>query len=153
ATPLFIPPVGVLTPTPTLGPLDTNAPPVVSAGASKVASVGEAVQLVGTATDDGKPVTGQLTTYWTIFGGASPPSPANPSQLSTTATFTQAGAYVARLTASDSELSASSEITITIVDSGDSIPPSARSTRGTEFWVAFPGIAYQIIPTPTPIER
>ncbi len=152
-TAIFIPPVGVLTPTPTLGPLAPNAPPVVSAGNNKVVGVNETVNLVGTATDDGKPVGGQLTTYWTILGGATPPSPANPSQLSTTVTFTQPGTYLARLAVSDSELSALSEITITVVAGADSIPPSARSTRGTEFWIAFPGVGYNIIPTPTFADR
>ena len=152
-TAIFIPPVGVLTPTPTLGPLEPNAPPVVSAGNNKIAVINEPVQLAGSASDDGKPTYGTLTTYWTIVAGPVSVTPSNPSQLSTTAVFPQPGIYIARLTASDSELSVSSEATITVSANGDAVYPSARSTRGTEFWIAFPGIGYQAIPTPTPIER
>ncbi len=153
ATPLFIPPVGVLTPTPTIGPLETNAAPIVSAGVNKIASVNETVHLLGTASDDGRPTTGQLTTYWTIHGGASPLAPANPSQVNTTITFAEPGTYLARLTASDSELSTSAEVTITVTTGTSQQVPSARSTRGTEFWIAFPGIGYQLIPSPTGVER
>ncbi len=153
ATAPFIPPVGPLTPTPTLGPLASNAAPLVSAGSNKLAVVNQTVQLVGTATDDGKPIGGTLTTYWTIVGGPVPVTPSNPSQLNTTVAFSEPGSYTARLTASDSELSISSEATITVSARPDLAFSSARSTRGTEFWIAFPGIGYNVIPTPTFVER
>ncbi len=82
-----------------------------------------------------------------------PATPDNPAQLVTAVRFSQPGVYTVRLTASDGELSAVAEATITVTADGNQSFQSARSTRGTEFWLAFPGIGYHLVPTPTPIDR
>ena len=63
------------------------------------------MSLAGSVTDDGLP-SGQLTTTWSLVSG--PASAAVPfedaSALATKATFSAAGTYVLRLTASDGDL-------------------------------------------------
>src|SRR5439155_25139029 len=69
--------------------------------------------LAGTATDDGLP-SGILQTAWSKFSGPGTVSFANASALTTTATFSTSGAYVLRLTASDTALSSTSDVTMTV---------------------------------------
>ena len=126
---------------------------MVLPGPDKLAAVNDTVTIRGTVTDDGNPLGGRLTSYWTIVGGPVPLTPENPSQLETKVRFDQPGVYVARLTASDSELTGVAEATITVTSPGEHAFESARSTRGTEFWLAFPGIGYHLVPSPTPIDR
>src|SRR5712691_5984112 len=88
-------------------PPPVNQPPVVSAGAPQTITLPSGAQLQGSVTDDGLPVGGTLTSTWSKFSGPGTVTFANASNPSTTAGFDQAGSYVLRLTASDSQLSAS----------------------------------------------
>ena len=86
-------------------PTPTNQPPTVNAGAAQTITLPAGASLNGTASDDGLPTGSTLTTTWWKFSGPGTVAFVNANSLSTTATFDQAGAYVLRLTASDSLLS------------------------------------------------
>lgn len=94
-------------------PVDVNAAPVVNAGVDKTVRIPNAVTLTGSATDDGKPTGSSLTYAWTKVSGPGTVTVANAAAASTTASFSAAGVYVLRLTASDSLLSASDDVTVT----------------------------------------
>lgn len=64
-----------------------------------------------TVTDDGIPGTG-LEIMWTKVSGPGNVDCADPTQPGTTASFSETGEYVLRLTASDSMLFCSDEVTI-----------------------------------------
>ena len=78
------------------------------------AVTGAGVKLNGTVTDDGLPAGGSLTATWSKVSGPGDVVFANANAASTSATFSEAGVYVLRLTANDSELSSSDEVTITV---------------------------------------
>ena len=78
------------------------------------AVTGAGVKLNGTVTDDGLPAGGALTTTWTKVSGPGAVTFADAGAASTSATFSEAGIYVLRLTASDSELTSSDELTVTV---------------------------------------
>jgi YD repeat-containing protein len=76
------------------------------------------VVLNGSVTDDGLPVGGNLTSAWTKVSGPGTVTFANDASPTTAVTFNQTGTYVLRLTGSDSELSASDDVTINAVVDG-----------------------------------
>ncbi len=109
----------------------TNQPPNVNAGADFTATAGVAVTLNGSATDDGLP-SGVLLAQWSLVSGPGNVNFGNVNSAQTTATFSAAGTYVLRLTASDGSLSSSDEVTVVV---------SAPSAAGlTGFWNFMPGI-------------
>ena len=91
-----------------------NQAPVVSAGPDVAGTVGNAVALNGTATDDGLPAGSSLTVTWSKVSGPGNVAFANANAAATTATFDAAGTYVVRLTGTDGTLSASDDATVTI---------------------------------------
>ena len=95
-----------------------NQPPVVNAGANQTITLPAAAALAGTATDDGLPnPPAHLTTTWSFVSGPSSGVVfGNPASLNTSATFAAPGTYTLRLTASDSALSASSDMQVTVND-------------------------------------
>jgi RHS repeat-associated protein len=99
--------------------LNPNRPPQVNAGADQAVVLPAAVNLNGTASDDGQPAGAALTVRWTKVSGAGEVTFGNPTQTVTTAAFSVEGTYVLRLTASDSVLSASDETTINVT-----LPPA-----------------------------
>jgi uncharacterized protein (DUF1800 family) len=90
-----------------------NQPPTVNAGPVQNIFFPTVANLAGTATDDGKP-SASLTITWAKVSGPGSVVFGNPSLPATTATFGSIGLYVLRLTATDSQLSASSDVTITV---------------------------------------
>ena len=90
-----------------------NAAPVVDAGPARTITLPSTASLDGTVTDDGKP-SGTLTQSWTKVSGPGTVTFANASAVDTTASFSVAGTYSLRLTASDSALSASDTVTVTV---------------------------------------
>lgn len=119
--------------------LPVNQPPVVKAGTDLIISFPSAANLSGTATDDGLPSSGRLTVAWSKVSGPGEVSFANASTLSTTASFSAGGQYVLRLTASDSALSRTDDLNVTVnrsptVDAGGDQTihlPNAVTLRGT----------------------
>jgi hypothetical protein len=99
----------------TVNPVPPNTAPVVNAGADQTITLPSTAALNGTATDDGLPSPpATLTKTWTKVSGPGTVTFGNASALSTTATFSAAGTYVLRLTASDSVLSSSDDLTVTV---------------------------------------
>ena len=98
-----------------------NTAPVVNAGPDQPVALPAVAALAGTATDDGLPGVG-LTTTWSKVSGPGTVTFGNASALVTTATFSTAGTYVLRLTASDSLLSTSDDLTITVSGAGNQAP-------------------------------
>lgn len=92
----------------------TNQAPVVEAGPNGSVTLPAAATLSGTVTDDGLPTPPTLTIAWTKTSGPGTVTFANASAAATTATFSAAGLYVLRLTASDGSLSAFDETQVTV---------------------------------------
>ncbi len=92
---------------------NTNTAPVVNAGSDQTVTLPASASLTGSATDDGKP-NGTLTTMWSKTTGPGSVTFGNANALNTSASFSQAGTYVLRLTASDGALSTFDELTVTV---------------------------------------
>jgi hypothetical protein len=86
--------------------------------------------LDGWASDDGLPADGSLVTRWDISESAGPVSLADPSQLTTTAAFSEPGSYRLALTADDSKFAVQDDLEITVRSFGEvNLPPSAHAGR------------------------
>jgi RHS repeat-associated protein len=106
----------------TVNPVNpNNQAPQVNAGSNQTITLPGTATLNGTVTDDGQPVGSTLTISWTQVSGPATVLFSNASAATGTATFSTQGSYVVRLTANDSELSSSSDVTITV--NADSTPP------------------------------
>src|SRR6266550_6470970 len=98
-----------------------NLAPVVIAGLDQVITLPGSANLTGVAIDDGQPnPPGVLTTTWSQVSGPGTVSFSNPSALISTATFSESGAYVLRLTASDGALAAIDDMAVTV---NPAVPP------------------------------
>jgi PKD repeat protein len=89
----------------------SNQPPVVDAGPDRDIS-SSTVILTGVATDDNLPVGRHLVFFWKKVSGPGEVIFTDPTALNTTVTFSEPGVYRLELTADDSELTDSDEITI-----------------------------------------
>jgi RHS repeat-associated protein len=114
-----------------------NAPPTVNAGADQTFSLPHAAALQGTSGDDGLPEGSHLTTIWSVVSNPGPVVFSDSHALNTSATFTTAGTYVLRLTASDGTLSAADELTLTIQPANQ--PPTVNA--GPNQTIALPHTA------------
>lgn len=90
----------------------TNQAPVTNAGPDQQVTLPNTATMAGSAGDDGLP-NGTLTTTWSQVSGPGTAAFANPASLTTTVSFSQDGTYVLRLTADDSALQTSDDVTIT----------------------------------------
>jgi fibro-slime domain-containing protein/RHS repeat-associated protein len=91
-----------------------NQAPLVNAGPDQLVTLPGCAALSGVATDDGLPTGSTLTYRWIKVSGPGTVAFANASSLATSACFSVGGVYVLRLSASDSGLAASDNITITV---------------------------------------
>jgi hypothetical protein len=99
----------------TVNAAPVNKAPVVSAGPDLTITRPAAASLNGTATDDGLPnPPNKVTTTWSKVSGPGTVTFANAGAKATTATFSAAGTYVLRLTASDGTLSANDTAQLTV---------------------------------------
>ncbi len=109
-----------------------NQPPTASVGGDQSITLPASANLTGSASDDGKPSPpGVLTYAWTKVGGPGTVTFGSGMSLSTTASFSEAGIYGLRLTVSDSQISASDDVTI-YVNPPAGANPSADLTRFLE---------------------
>jgi sugar lactone lactonase YvrE len=95
-----------------------NQPPSVNAGPDRAIVLPNPATLDGTVADDGLPSPPSLTTTWSRTSGPGTVTFGNPSAVDTTASFSTAGTYVLRLTASDGALSSFDELTVTVNQAG-----------------------------------
>ncbi len=92
-----------------------NQAPIVNVGPDQqVFSPTNQLSVIASVTDDGLPANAALALAWSKVSGPGEVSFAPADNLATTATFSTQGTYVLRLTASDSLLSASDELTVTV---------------------------------------
>src|SRR5262245_54728998 len=90
--------------------LVTNKAPVVNAGPDQAITLPAKATLAATATDDGLP-NGVLTYNWTVVSGTGV-TLSTPTASTTQATFSAAGTYTLRITASDGQLSSSDDVVV-----------------------------------------
>jgi hypothetical protein len=95
-----------------------NNPPVVNAGADQSVQFPDAASLNGSVTDDGKPTPPNLTSQWTKVSGPGTVAFGDAISPVTTATFSDPGTYVLRLTGNDSQLSTQDDVTVVSNPSG-----------------------------------
>jgi hypothetical protein len=92
-----------------------NQVPSVDAGPNQGVTLTSLANLHGTVVDDGMPKPpASLTTIWSKVSGPGTVTFGNAAQVDTTATFSQPGAYVLRLTANDTVLQAFDDVTVTV---------------------------------------
>jgi len=122
-----------------------NQPPVVSAGPDQTVTWPASASLSGSASDDGLPnPPGTLTTTWSFVSGPGTVTFGDPSALSTTASFSAAGTYVLRLTADDSALQSSDDVTVTATSASQNLVGNPGFEIDTSGWSAGdsdPGVA------------
>lgn len=97
----------------------TNAAPVVNAGPDAAVTMPGTI-LAGTVSDDGLPAGAAVTAAWSKVSGPGTVTFANPGSPGTAVTFSVEGTYVLQLTASDTALTASDTVTITVNPAGSS---------------------------------
>jgi RHS repeat-associated protein len=123
--------------------IGANNPPTVTAGPNQVVILPNTAALAGAASDDGLPAGGTLTFLWSMVSGPGTVSFTNSNALTATASFSQPGSYVLRLTASDTQLSTSSDVTIIVTASGGpaitSVSPNVGLQGQTNLTVAIVG--------------
>jgi parallel beta-helix repeat protein len=108
----------------TVNPQPGNQAPVVNAGADQNVTLSIGASLNGTVSDDGLPnPPDAVTITWSQVSGPGVVTFGDASVVDTSASFSTEGAYVLRLTADDSELSASDEVTITVSSQPDNQAP------------------------------
>jgi RHS repeat-associated protein len=98
-----------------VSPSPVNLPPNVNAGADQTITLPTKAALAGAANDDRQPAGSTLTVAWSKVSGPGNVTFANAAAVTTTATFSTAGAYVLRLTASDTALTTSDEVAVTVL--------------------------------------
>ncbi|MBK5256725.1 MAG: hypothetical protein JJE39_11890, partial [Vicinamibacteria bacterium] len=92
-----------------------NLAPVANAGPDlEIQLPSTTASLVGSVSDDGQPA-GTLVASWTVISGPGVVTFSDPSAAATSVTIETAGAYVLRLTASDSVLTASDDAAVTVL--------------------------------------
>jgi hypothetical protein len=104
--------------------LGTNVAPLVNAGPDIALTLPtNTAVLAGTVTDDGKPnPPGALSFSWARVSGPSEVTLSTPNSVTTSAVFPVAGTYVLRLTANDSVLSGSDDVSV-VVNPAPAAPP------------------------------
>ena len=89
--------------------------PTPAAGADRTVTLPATASLAGTASDDGRPSPPATMTFaWSKVSGPGTVTFANGSALSTTASFSSAGVYTLRLSASDSVLTSTDDVVVTV---------------------------------------
>ncbi|MFO1498710.1 MAG: lamin tail domain-containing protein [Verrucomicrobiota bacterium] len=98
-------------------PPPVNQAPSASAGANQTVTLPGKAQLSGTVTDDGLPnPPGQVASTWSKVSGPGAVNFTNPNSTNTLASFSAAGSYMLRLTASDGALQTFSDVTIGVLE-------------------------------------
>ncbi len=92
-----------------------NTAPIVEAGPSASGLAGQPIALSGSSTDDGLPnPPGSTTLTWSKVSGPGTATFSAPHAASSNATFSEAGSYVVKLSASDGALTSSDTATVSV---------------------------------------
>jgi hypothetical protein len=100
-----------------------NQKPVVDAGPDQAITLPNVATLNGSVAEDGLPLGGTLSLWWSVVSGAGTVTFANSNAAITTALFSTPGTYLLQLTATDTLLTNSDEIIITV--NRENRPPAA----------------------------
>lgn len=92
----------------------TNQAPLVDAGPDQTIALPHSATFDATVSDDGLPTPPNLTTIWSQISGPAAVTFGDVNAVETTASFTVAGVYILRLTASDGDLTTSDDLIITV---------------------------------------
>ncbi len=111
-----------------------NQPPTVDAGADLTIKLADSATLAATVTDDALPRGSTVNVQWSVSSGPGAVTFSSPERAETTASFTAPGIYVLRLTASDTEQTASDDVSVTVLPRPNRAP-QITSTPVTEFTV------------------
>ena len=118
-----------------------NQPPIVSAGPDRALALPAFALLDGTVADDGLPIPpGVVTVSWTMVSGPGTVLFSDPSAADTAVSFSGAGTFVLRLTASDSILGAFDDVTVTVTEAPLFNQPPAVNA-GPDLTVTLPASA------------
>lgn len=99
-----------------------NKAPCVETLSDLSLDLGDVASLDALVTDDGDPdPPARVTTAWSQVSGPGPATIASPSAIETTASFPDAGSYVLRLSANDSQLVSSDDLSIEVLGGGPSL--------------------------------
>ena len=117
-----------------------NQSPTVDAGADQTITLPSSANLNGTATDDGLPnPPASLTITWSKVSGPGTVAFGNVNSLNTTAGFSVAGTYVLRLSANDSLLTTTDDLTVTVASPPTNQPPTVNA--GNDQTITLPSSA------------
>jgi hypothetical protein len=119
----------------------SNLAPVADAGSDQQVTLPDEATLTGSASDDGVPSPpGAVMTTWSQVSGPQSVTFADPSSLTTTVGFYEAGTYVLRLTADDGALHTTDDVTITVGPvPGTNVAPTVDA--GPDQQITLPGLA------------
>jgi hypothetical protein len=118
-----------------IGSGSTNQVPAVNAGADQTITLPSSANLNGTVTDDGLPnPPGTVTTTWSEVSGPGTVTFGNASAVDTTASFSASGTYVLRLTADDSALQSSDDLTVTVNPASQNLVGNPGFETDTTGW-------------------
>lgn len=92
-----------------------NKAPVVNAGPDRTITLPATASLQGSFTDDGLPAGATPVVSWSVVNGPGTVVFSDPNSPVTTASFSKGGTYVLRLTANDSALLGSDDVTVTVI--------------------------------------
>jgi len=114
----------------TVKPAPVSTPPTVSAGSNQTITLPSSATLSGTASPGS---VGTVTVLWSLVSGPGTVTFANSTSASTTATFSQSGTYMLKLTATSGASSASSNVTITVnpASTGPTLIPVRVAAAGS----------------------
>jgi PA14 domain/K319L-like, PKD domain len=117
-----------------------NAAPTVNAGPDRTITLPSSASLQGSASDDGKPSPPAAMTFsWTRVSGPGTVTFSAPTATVTNATFSAAGTYVLQLSASDSALSTSDTVAVTVNAAATNAAPTVNA--GNDLTVMLPSTA------------
>lgn len=135
-----------------------NQAPTVTAGADQVVTLSAGAVLTGAISDDGLPANpGDESSAWCAVSGPGFVTFASAASAQTVASFSKAGTYVLRLTATDGDLMVSDELTVTVTQDAPAdqltltphaprISNLAVTSNGSQItWNAVPGQAYRLV--------
>lgn len=111
--------------------LGVNQPPTVDPGPDRSVTLPNTLTLNYTVTDDGLPAGGRLTIAWDQVSGPGTALFSNQTLTSIVVAFDKPGLYVLRLTADDTQATASKTINVTVLG-GPTNPPTVSLTSPIE---------------------
>ena len=109
----------------------TNQAPVITIAPAWSVTLPASLTLTYSVTDDGLPLGGALTMTWSTVSGPGTVGFQNQTVNSIVASFSQAGTYVLQISATDSQLTTTQNVTVTVAGTLPP-PPTVSITSPTE---------------------